>query len=245
MRTTTEMFSGMQGLSILVLGDLMIDHHYYVRRGDPDQHQFHTGTETIWELRAPGDETLMLGGAARVAAAVVALGGAATCIGVVGKDAMGTAVRRLLKNAHVRAQVFEAKDRPTTLKLRIYHREDSPDESSILQRVDKESRASIPSEVIRRINSCLNTEMESANLIVLEDHEKGALTETLVHDVVTAANKRGIPVIVAPKFDWSKFCGLEIAGILPNYREFCRGGLNADPRQWVEQNAASPKREIG
>jgi len=203
----------------------MVDHHYYVRRGDPDQHHFHTGSETIWEVCSPADETVMLGGAARVAAAIVALGGTATCIGAVGKDALAGTVRRLLKKAGVQSHLIDATDRPTTLKLRIYHREPSPDESNILQRVDKEMRNPIPSEVADKIKTCIAAEIESADAIVLEDREKGVLTAPLVHYAILEALRRDIPVIAEPKFDWSKYRSLDIAGIIPNYVEFCRGGL--------------------
>src|SRR3954452_488790 len=71
------------GRSVLVVGDLMIDHFLYgrVTRISPE------APVPVVQFER---EDYRLGGASNVAANIVALGGRATAVGVIGGDAEGT-----------------------------------------------------------------------------------------------------------------------------------------------------------
>src|ERR1035441_5617996 len=74
---------------VLVVGDVMIDHHFYGKEAQPGSHHIHFG-ETAYEAER---EVVMPGGAARVAANLAAFGCDVTCVSVVGagEDDVGRA----------------------------------------------------------------------------------------------------------------------------------------------------------
>src|SRR5437763_1485899 len=97
---------------LAVIGDVMLD-------------RFHWGAVTRISPEAPVpvvqifETSTALGGAANAALNVIALGGKATLIGAVGKDAAGRDMRQLLSARGISFGLTEVDDRPTTTKTRI------------------------------------------------------------------------------------------------------------------------------
>src|ERR1044072_3996638 len=96
--------------SILVIGDLMIDHYI-------------EGSASRLSPEAPvpivnvKNESVTLGGAGVVGLNLVALGARVTVAGVIGNDAAGTQIIEILTNEGVEAHaIIKDYSRPTTLK---------------------------------------------------------------------------------------------------------------------------------
>jgi D-beta-D-heptose 7-phosphate kinase/D-beta-D-heptose 1-phosphate adenosyltransferase len=178
----------LQGRSILVVGDLMID-------------QFVIGTVDRISPEAPvpivrfDHETWRLGGAANVANNIVALGGKVETIGVIGSDADGSRlVADLASRSIGTAGVVSDPTRCTTRKLRVVTTRNQQVARIDYER-DVEIDSTVETEVIRRIADGA----ASAHAIVISDYLKGVISPKVAAAAVEASRQHGIPVLVDPK----------------------------------------------
>ncbi len=208
---------------ILVVGDVMIDHHFYCEKANILDHGRTRASEEIHEA---SKETVMPGGAARVAAILASLCCHTCCIGVVGapaQDERGALLRRLLKDKwNVDPELEDAPHRPTTLKLRIHVGEH-------ITRADHEITDSIEPEVESKVLAKLGEQIPSCSAVLIQDYEKGTITSKVVDHASDLAKHQNIPLIVGPRFHWDKFENARITAILPDLDEFFRGALHLDP----------------
>src|SRR5215213_3080357 len=104
---------GARGRSILVVGDLMLD-HFVIGRVD------RISPEAPVPVVQFDHESYRLGGAANVAHNLAALGGKVEIAGVVGSDPEGTRLISALRTAGIGiGSVIADTDRCTTRKLRV------------------------------------------------------------------------------------------------------------------------------
>jgi rfaE bifunctional protein kinase chain/domain len=178
----------LQGRSILVVGDLMID-------------QFVIGTVDRISPEAPvpivrfDHETWRLGGAANVANNIVALGGKVETIGAIGSDADGSRlVADLASRSIGTAGVVSDPTRCTTRKLRVVTTRNQQVARIDYER-DVEIDSTVETEVIRRIADGA----ASAHAIVISDYLKGVISPKVAAAAVEASRQHGIPVLVDPK----------------------------------------------
>src|SRR5215471_20686862 len=102
-----------QGRTVLILGDLMLD-HFVIGRVD------RISPEAPVPVVQFDHESYRLGGAANVAHNVAALGGTVEIAGVVGSDAEGSRLMEDLRSAGIgMAAVIADTTRCTTRKLRV------------------------------------------------------------------------------------------------------------------------------
>jgi len=52
-----------------------------------------------------------------------------------------------------------------------------------------------------RIINAIRADLEAVDGIIIEDYNKGVVTRNVIHAVVDAAHRAGIPVTVDPKFN--------------------------------------------
>ena len=171
---------------ILVVGDLMLDRYVWgaVDRISPEA--------PIPVLRVAEEEDRP-GGAFRVAAALAALDARVECAGVVGDDADGGALRRLLDEFGVDARaVLRLSDRPTTVKTRMVARVQQ------LFRVDREVADPIPEDAQAWLLKRVEAAVRRVDAVLVPDYNKGVLTPPLLHALIRAAKAAGKPVIVDP-----------------------------------------------
>jgi D-beta-D-heptose 7-phosphate kinase/D-beta-D-heptose 1-phosphate adenosyltransferase len=193
--------------SILVVGDLMVD-------------QFVIGTVDRISPEAPvpivrfDHETWRLGGAANVAHNVVALGGRADAIGVVGTDADGARLIAELSGRSIgTAGIISDASRCTTRKLRVVTTRNQQ-VARIDYEADTEIDSSVESMVIRRIGELA----ASANAVVISDYLKGVVTANVAAACAREASTRGIPLLVDPKVPHiDRYRGATL--ITPNHHE--------------------------
>lgn len=176
-------------MRVLVIGDVMTDRYLY---GTTDRISPEAPVPVI---HYQGEEE-RLGGAANVALNLRALGCTVFLNSLIGTDAAGTRFRGLLANAGLSdAGIVASASRCTTLKTRVLagrqqllrvDREDTQD-------ADDQERADLLTAF-----SALLTD-EKIDLIILQDYNKGVLTENVIETVITAAQAQNIPTAVDPK----------------------------------------------
>lgn len=194
------------GATIVILGDVMLDRFVYgrVERVSP---------EAPIPVLHHQSERAMLGGAANVARNVVALGGRAVLVGVVGCDAEGDLVAdRLADDSGLDGRFVRVDGHPTTVKTRFV--------SGIQQimRLDVERRLEVDTATEEAIVAATLPALDGAAALVLSDYAKGVLAPGVIARVIAAARARSIPVVVDPKTrDVARYAGATV--ITPNASE--------------------------
>ena len=148
------------------------------------------------------------GGAANVAVNLASLGVSTGLIGVVGQDAAGESLEKILSARGIACNFARAIDRPTITKTRVQSR------GQQLIRLDEENAAAMPGDAMVQ---ALRDGLGDAGAVVLSDYGKGALAD--VAGLITACRNAGVPVLVDPKgTEFSKYRGATV--ITPNQSEF-------------------------
>ena len=172
------------------------------------------------------NERVALGGAANVAAGVVALGARCQIVATVGDDASGQTLRELMAS-HGAAAEYLVTDptRPTTEKTRGLSRHQP------ILRIDRESAAPVDSGVAASLEARALEALATADVLVLEDYDKGVLSPGLSALLLTEAARRGVPSVVDPKL--RHFFDFQGAWLFkPNARELAAAlGLEQAPRE--------------
>jgi D-beta-D-heptose 7-phosphate kinase/D-beta-D-heptose 1-phosphate adenosyltransferase len=102
--------------------------------------------------------------------------------------------------------------RPTTSKTRIIAR------SQQIARIDDEVDALLEGPDLDRLIRSAAEALADADALLLEDYNKGALAPALITEVMAVARRRGIPVVVDPKYrQFFAYAGATV--FKPNRRE--------------------------
>ncbi len=191
---------------IVVVGDVMLD-RYLIGETDRLSPEAPVPVVTIKERRTA------LGGAANVAANVVAIGAHCQLVGVVGDDPEGRALRQELAAARIDDRgIVSLADRPTTSKTRVLAR------SQQVVRIDEEVDTLLEGPALEQLTAILLEALSNADALLMEDYNKGALAPPLIAAAMGAARKRGVPVVVDPKFrQFFEYAGATV--FKPNRRE--------------------------
>jgi rfaE bifunctional protein kinase chain/domain len=186
---------------LLVVGDVMLDRYWF-----GDTHRI--SPEAPVPVVQVGKVDERLGGAANVARNVVALGGHATILGVIGDDEPGQRVTQLLTASGVDSQLEVDSKVPTIVKLRVIARQQQ------LIRLDFEEPPS--DKALARKLERFEKSLADADVVVLSDYGKGALDQvTLMVEQARAQNKM---ILVDPKGeDYEKYRGATV--LTPNRSE--------------------------
>ena len=178
----------MAGRSVLVVGDLMID-HFVIGRVD------RISPEAPVPVVRFEHEEFRLGGAANVAHNVAALGGTAHLVGLVGDDAEARRLRRDLEALSIGcAGLVTAGDRCTTRKLRVVTTRNQQ-VARVDYESDREARGELEAELIARIAA----QAPAAGAILVSDYLKGVVSRGVAAAAIDAGRRAGIPVLIDPK----------------------------------------------
>jgi len=191
---------------VACIGDLMLDRYVYgeVARVSPEA--------PIAVLRQRSRKT-MLGAAGNVARNVAALGARAMLTGLVGDDEGGREIAEIAMEAKgVQAALVTDDTRATTVKTRFVAG------GQQLLRLDEETTSAAGPIAEERLAMAAAGVTERSQAVVLSDYAKGALTARVLADVLTAAQSRGLPVVVDPKGrDLARYGAVDL--IKPNAAE--------------------------
>jgi rfaE bifunctional protein kinase chain/domain len=191
---------------IVVVGDAMLD-VYLVGDADRVSPEAPVPVVTVHASRHA------LGGAANVAANVAAIGAECRLVAVVGADARGESVKTELEDDKLGTQYLVTDTtRPTTSKTRVVAR------GQQMLRIDEEIEHPISARIMEQLGAALERAMRDADALLIEDYNKGTLVPQVIERGLSIAKKRGVPVVVDPKF--KNFFAYRGATIFkPNRRE--------------------------
>ena len=174
-------------MRVLVVGDLMLDRYVSgpVTRISPESPVPVVQVEREWAG---------VGGAANVAANVVALGARCDVVGCIGRDDAGREIRERLGVLGVGIEgLVETGERPTTVKTRVLagHQQ--------VVRIDREESHDVSPEVVRLLQKEARRGLAGCASVVLEDYDKGVLVPEIIQEVLDGAKAEGVASVVDPK----------------------------------------------
>jgi D-glycero-beta-D-manno-heptose-7-phosphate kinase len=216
---------GFREARVLVVGDLMLD--VYLRGG---AHRI--SPEAPVPVVHIDHEWTALGGAANVAANVVALGATCTLVGCAGEDAAGDSLLRELARLPIDpGGIVRTAGRPTTVKTRVLVKHQQ------VARYDRESDAAIGLDDARRITDRIDAFLPGTDVVIAEDYDKGVFVKQVIEATLDAGRRTDVPVVVDPKarhfFDYA---GATL--FKPNQAELAaalRAPVLADDPAWLER----------
>jgi D-glycero-beta-D-manno-heptose-7-phosphate kinase len=176
------------GSTVLVVGDPMLDRFLI---GDVSR----ISPEAPVPVVAFDHEEHRLGGAANVAHNLVALGGHARLVGLVGEDEAAGTLRATL-DAHGIPPVGLVADpsRCTTTKIRVVTTRNQQ-----VARIDYESEAEAAGQIEDALLARAGELADGTRAVLVSDYLKGTITARLMARLVELAGQRRIPLLVDPK----------------------------------------------
>lgn len=173
--------------NILVIGDVMLDTYYTgdVKRISPE------APVPVFRKNA---ERSVLGGAANVAANLVAAGQNVYMMAMVGNDENADRLRKIFDAQGVDTSLIVSLNRSTTEKTRFL----ASNNQQVL-RLDVEDTNPLGCEDCEKMLQSLDEQIEKFDLILLSDYLKGLLTFELTQGVLQRAKAKHIPAIIDVK----------------------------------------------
>jgi D-beta-D-heptose 7-phosphate kinase/D-beta-D-heptose 1-phosphate adenosyltransferase len=212
MSTLIEKLASWEPFTALVVGDFMLDQSVYgaAERLSPDA--------PVPVLQASRFEN-SAGGASNLALCLRELKADVVCFGVVGADSEAEALREALIQAGCDAEsLLEDPQRPTTIKRSMIglaqHRHPQK-----MFRLDLELRDDLPEALVKRLLERVSDVIDRADVVCLEDYDKGVCCPELCSRLIKLCRDRGKPILVDPAAitDYSKYRGATV--ITPNRSE--------------------------
>jgi rfaE bifunctional protein kinase chain/domain len=185
---TDDIISRFPAVRVLVLGDIILDSYIW---GEATRISQEAPVPVVRVTRR--NDTL--GGAANVLRNLASLGVQAKACGVIGNDSAGETVRRLLEERNICTDGLCVSDtRQTTVKTRLIA------ERQQVVRIDDESDTAIVAADREAILASITSAVRAGEVdaIILEDYNKGVITQALADAVMALAEDAGIPVALDP-----------------------------------------------
>ncbi|MEC4685222.1 MAG: D-glycero-beta-D-manno-heptose-7-phosphate kinase [Nitrospirota bacterium] len=224
-------FKNFRKKNILVVGDIILDHYIWglVERISPE------APVPVIDVK---DENYTLGGAANVAANIVALGGKATVVGVRGNDVSGEVLHSLLSDHGIDTSGLFSGKRPTTIKTRVIAH------SQQVVRFDREDRRRLDERLFKKIKDFLSSGRDKWDALIISDYKKGVISEKMMSFVAREFKKRGTYVSVDPKVGHFNFYkGVSL--ITPNTKEASEGtGIEIKDEKSLQKAGKTLLREL-
>ncbi|WP_400191808.1 bifunctional heptose 7-phosphate kinase/heptose 1-phosphate adenyltransferase [Hymenobacter sp. B81] len=185
--TLPELFAAFNGLTVLIVGDVMVDAYVWGR-----------STRLSPEAPVPvvnvARTEQRLGGAANVALNVQALGATPLLCAVIGTDGGGDQLLLELHQRQLSADgLVRSAERPTTVKQRILAH------GQQLLRIDSEVETDLSAAEDATLSEAFEQLLDRADVVIFEDYDKGVLNPSRIARFIAQARERGIPTVVDPK----------------------------------------------
>lgn len=203
-----QLFQQFQSIKVGVIGDVMMDSYLWgkVERISP---------EAPVPIIVLDKKEQRIGGAGNVALNIASLGASVSMLSVAGDDDDGKQLKQLLTEKNIKTDfLLSSTKRITTNKTRIISRNQQ------MMRVDSETTADLGYEDENRLILALQTfiAQEKPNVIILEDYNKGVLTELVIKKTIELCKHNGIITAVDPKRkNFFAYTGVDI--FKPNLKE--------------------------
>lgn len=203
---TEKLLESFENLSILVVGDLMLDEYLW---GKSDR----ISPEAPVPIVNITGEDLRLGGAGNVANNLLSLGCRVRVASVLGEDADGRRLQELLQARRIEVDgLVWASGRTTSRKSRILA------SNQQMLRIDREVCTPISAADEERLLAKVRQMLPNVQGILLSDYLKGVLTEKVVQEIIALGRAAALPVVIDPKgTDYRKYRGATL--LTPNRKE--------------------------
>lgn len=133
------------------------------------------------------------GGAANVVNNLRALGANVSLSGVIGRDYIGSRLKRELKNKHVEIKgLITDSTRPTTLKTRIVAH------SQQVVRADYEKKDNVAKNIVKELIKFLEKKNDF-DCVLISDYNKGVITDDLMKKIIPVFLEKGMKIVGGPK----------------------------------------------
>jgi D-glycero-beta-D-manno-heptose-7-phosphate kinase len=194
---------------MLVIGDVMLDEYTFCTTANSKN----INSEMLGKKAYLANSHVTApGGAANVAVNLRALGVTTSLLGIVGCDGYDAAIRRECEKHGIATILISDKDRPTTVKRRIYV------DDEYFFRIDNESTEPVNDSLANCLINEFQQRIDEVNVVIISDYNKGVFTSDIAFSLVRACNQRGIPLVIDCKPVNAKlFRGAKI--IIPNLVE--------------------------
>ncbi len=191
------------GRRVLVVGDIFLD-------------EYITGQATRLSREAPipvlefAGRRYLPGGAANPSNNIVALGGTAYQVGVIGDDETGRTLLAKLEEAGIgTAAVVTDPSRPTTTKTRIVA-QGSLRFPQQLARIDHLDRRPVAGEVEKAIVAHLEALVPQVDAVLISDYRTGVASKAVVAAALRSARQHGRLAAVDSQGNLHKFAGFDL-----------------------------------
>ena len=184
-----DLFDSFNKQKIMIVGDVMLDIYMKgkVERISPEAPvPIVSVTETFSRL----------GGAANVAQNIKALGAEPILCSIIGNDEKSNDLLKLMHEQNMNSSgIVKSNERITTRKVRIISN------NAQMLRVDTEDTFDLTKTEHNLLMNEIKNIINNKNIdgIILQDYNKGVLTEDIIKEVIALANEKNIPVGVDPK----------------------------------------------
>ncbi|MGB4843237.1 MAG: PfkB family carbohydrate kinase, partial [Ferruginibacter sp.] len=209
-----KLFHEFTQLKVAVIGDVMLDTYWW---GKVDR----ISPEAPVPVVAVSKREQRIGGAGNVALNIASLGAAISMISVLGKDDDGEQLTKLLAENNINTKyLVQSEHRITTNKIRIISR------NQHMMRLDAEIADDIISDDEERLMYAIENYIatEDPDIVIMEDYNKGVLTEYVIKSIISLCKKHNILTAVDPKRkNFFNYEGVDI--FKPNLKEV-KDGLN-------------------
>jgi rfaE bifunctional protein kinase chain/domain len=184
-----DLFAKFSGMKIGVLGDVMLDTYWW---GHVDR----ISPEAPVPIVALDRKEYRIGGAGNVALNLSCLGAQVSVLSVIGNDDDGATLTNLFSQNNINTSYLLRKDsRITTSKSRIISRNQQ------MMRLDAEITNDLDSEEEKELLHAVERFIKEQHpqAIILEDYNKGVLTENIISQVIDLCRRNNVITTVDPK----------------------------------------------
>jgi len=189
---------------VLVLGDAIIDECLL---GDCSR----ISSEAPVPVLKVTSSRRVLGGAANTAANVVALGGHATLIALVGHDDGGDTLKRSAADAGIELVAVDH-GLPTLRKTRVVGQHQQ------IVRLDYEDVRPLTPQLEQELMRLVDGSIAACDIVVISDYAKGFISGSVAQAIITRAHRAGREVVVDPR-PQHRECYRGCDYLTPNWRE--------------------------
>jgi len=207
-----QLFNDFANIKVAVIGDVMLDTYWW---GKVDR----ISPEAPVPVVAVTKREQRIGGAGNVALNLVSLGAHVNVLTVLGKDDDGEQLTTLFNQNNIGAKyIVTSTDRITTNKIRIISR------NQHMMRLDAEMQTDITQNDEEKLLYAFEEYIaaESPDIVILEDYNKGVLTQTVVTKIIALCKQHHILTAVDPKRkNFFSYVGVDI--FKPNLKEAVEG----------------------
>ena len=184
--TAQAITSKFKGKKLLIVGDVFLDRYVFgvVERLNPEA--------PVPILHAKKEENAT-GGAGNTAKNAAMLGASVVCIGVVGADDVGNALKETAQKEGYEPEFITDGRMPTIVKKRYIVG------SQQLLRVDHEEILEASPSVEQQLVDVISKHADIVDGIIVSDYAKGAVTQKIAETILNIMREKNIPLMVDVK----------------------------------------------